>query len=372
MYSRGVRSDATSEVGTSGRGMDPGYALQSRIFRRRKHHQTEVALLWRTGLGRSRRHLKPANQHQTGPRWGPKSPRYTVLPRSTQRMKVLRVARRAIRQFCRGNVLWHKGQVINSEPQLAVILGQRVVDKVRVTINVDAQQTPCKRQGAAETQHPLLDLCGSLSCASRRWLGPFVRYCLKGLVGSFLPALGISRSTSILCFARADRDLMLKYLNHHSVHAAGLQGTRIPGDRAEFTSTLDLFDANSLRYHVMHCGDGSESMEQVNKCTGVSLMLDTRVCPVDRIVHRLTPPRKLQGRLGGVVVRRRSTEVQNDFHEKVDRGIRTSRERGPEASFAALAYSNGVEPGATSPCKHDHHDGGQWTHWPRQRTGSKS
>ena len=56
-------SDATSEVGTSGRGMDPGYALQSRIFRRRKHHQTEVALLWRTGLRRSWRHLKPANQH---------------------------------------------------------------------------------------------------------------------------------------------------------------------------------------------------------------------------------------------------------------------------------------------------------------------
>ena len=58
-------------------------------------------------------------------------------------------------------------------------------------------------------------------------------------------------------------------------------------------------------------------MEQVNKCTGVSLILDTRVYPVDRIVHRLTPPRKLQGRLGRVAVRRRSTDVQEDFHEKL-------------------------------------------------------
>ena len=54
----------------------------------------------------------------------------------------------------RESVLWHEGQVINSEAQLAVILGQRVVDKVRVTINVDAQQTPRKRQGAAENPAP--------------------------------------------------------------------------------------------------------------------------------------------------------------------------------------------------------------------------
>ena len=47
---------------------------------------------------------------------------------------VLCVARRAIRQFCRENVLLHRGQVITSEAQLAVIFGQRVVDKVRATI----------------------------------------------------------------------------------------------------------------------------------------------------------------------------------------------------------------------------------------------
>ena len=49
----------------------------------------------------------------------------------------------------------------------------------------------------------------------------------------------------------------------------------------------------------------------------VSLSLDTRVHPVDPIVHRLTPPRRLQGRLGGVVIRRRSADAQEYFHEKL-------------------------------------------------------
>ena len=55
--------------------------------------------------------------------------------------RMLRVARRAIRQFYRENVFLHKGQVITSEAQLAVIFGQRVVDKVRATITAHALQT---------------------------------------------------------------------------------------------------------------------------------------------------------------------------------------------------------------------------------------
>ena len=62
----------------------------------------------------------------------------------------------------------------------------------------------------------------------------------------------------------------------------------------------------------MH-GYGSKSMEQVNKCTGISLLLDYGVYPGDWIVHRLTPPRKVQGRLGA----ERPTHVQEDFHEKL-------------------------------------------------------
>ena len=40
-------------------------------------------------------------------------------------VRVLRVARRAIRQSYRENVILHRGQVITSEAQLAVIFGQR-------------------------------------------------------------------------------------------------------------------------------------------------------------------------------------------------------------------------------------------------------
>ena len=59
------------------------------------------------------------------------------------------------------------------------------------------------------------------------------------------------------------------------------------------------------------------SLEQVNKCTGVSSIFGTRVFPVDKIVPRLTPPRKHQVRLGGIVIRRRSADSQEDFHQKL-------------------------------------------------------
>ena len=66
----------------------------------------------------------------------------------------------------------------------------------------------------------------------------------------------------------------------------------------------------------MHWGYGSKSLEQVNKCTGVSLEF-IRVFTQLTGVYRLTPLRKLHGRLGMVVVRRRSADAQEDFHEKL-------------------------------------------------------
>ena len=57
---------------------------------------------------------------------------------------MLRVARRAIRQFYKENVISHKGRVITSEAQLAVIFSQRVVDKVRTSLSIDSQQTHAK------------------------------------------------------------------------------------------------------------------------------------------------------------------------------------------------------------------------------------
>ena len=63
---------------------------------------------------------------------------------------------------------------------------------------------------------------------------------------------------------------------------------------------------------VLCTGVTVRSLCRSTKCTGVSLIKDTRVYPVDRIVHRLTPPRRLQGRLGGVVICRRSADAQED------------------------------------------------------------
>ena len=66
-------------------------------------------------------------------------------PSECAEVRVSRMARRAIRQFCRENVTLHKGQVITSEAQLVVIFGQRVVDKVRATIAVDTKKTSNRR-----------------------------------------------------------------------------------------------------------------------------------------------------------------------------------------------------------------------------------
>ena len=207
----------------------------------------------------------PANKHRKAPGWVPKSPlRCTALHRNVQRSRVLRVARRAIRQFYRENVKFYKGQVITSEAQLSVIFGQRMVDKVRAKINVDTQQTSRTRQGAAETGHrwywtSLARSREHLADGSARPL----RAVLFKRARWKLPARTGYLTFNVNSLIRLGRlRLILRYLNQHSLHAAGLQETRISGDRAEFTSTLCLFDANSLRYHVVHWHYGSKSTSQ--------------------------------------------------------------------------------------------------------------
>ena len=86
-------------------------------------------------------------------------------PSDYAEVRVLLVARRAIRQFCKGNVPLHKSQVITSEAHLAVIFGQRVVDKVRATIAVGTQTSNRRRDTASNQTSPVLDLIGSFSRA---------------------------------------------------------------------------------------------------------------------------------------------------------------------------------------------------------------
>ena len=92
--------DATSEEGTSGLGMDPGYAskvvdpqaLTETPPDRRGSRDPDCA-----GMEASE---TTANKHRKALRWDPKSPlRYRPLSEYAE-VRVLRVARRAIQQFC--------------------------------------------------------------------------------------------------------------------------------------------------------------------------------------------------------------------------------------------------------------------------------
>ena len=211
---------------------------------------------------------KASETGQQSPKSSEKGPIAIHRPPSEYaEVRVLRVARRAIRQFCRENVLLHEGQVITSEAQLAVIFGQRVVDNVPATIAVGTQ-TPKRRRETAATRHrqhwtSLARSHEHLAAGSARPL----RAVLFKRARWKLPTRIAYLTFNVNSMIRSGRvRLMLRYLNSNSSHAAGLQGTRIPGD-----------SANTPRYHVIHWGYGSNSLEQVNKCTGVSLILDTRV-----------------------------------------------------------------------------------------------
>ena len=230
-------SDATREEGTSGFGTDLGSALRAAAPRTWTATPLEAHL---SGSRFCRRASDTNQQTPTGSEMGSQVPIVTHRPLSEYaEARMLRVARRAIRQFYRENVFLHKGQVITSEAQLAVIFGQRVVDKVRATITA----THCRRPKDTEKKH--------LARSHEHFIDGSARPLHAVLFKRARWKLP-SRAWSTSLIRPGRLRLTLKHFNRHSLHAAGLQETRISGDRAEFTSTLDLFDDNSPWYHVLH------------------------------------------------------------------------------------------------------------------------
>ena len=64
--------------------------------------------------------------------------------------------------------------------------------------------------------------------------------------------------------------------------------------------------------HALKVADGG-----TNRSTGVSLVLRADLYPASCIRRRFDPPVKLQGRLGGVLVRSRGLPGNQELHEKV-------------------------------------------------------
>ena len=78
-------------------------------------------------------------------------------------------------------------------------------------------------------------------------------------------------------------------------------------------------------------------------------------------MHWTTPLRRLQGRPGGVVIRRRSVDAQEDFHEKLIVAC-TPLEIADSDLLSLFWLTLGVELGPAPPREHDHHDRRQWSH----------
>ena len=98
-------------------------------------------------LSRSMEQSETSQQASKKLRDGVQVPIATHRPPSEYaEVRVLRVARRAVRQIGREDVLLHKSQVITSEAQLTAIFGQRVVDEVRSTITVGTQTSNRSRR----------------------------------------------------------------------------------------------------------------------------------------------------------------------------------------------------------------------------------
>ena len=138
--------NATSEAGTSGFRMEPGCALQVVDPKALTETPSDTGgSLVEIGTVQFMEAPETSQQcnHLKAPRWGPKSPlRYTALRRNTQRRHSTSSTERTL--YCTKARPSHR---------LAVIFGQRVVDKVRATITVDTQQTPHGRQETAATRH---------------------------------------------------------------------------------------------------------------------------------------------------------------------------------------------------------------------------
>ena len=81
-------------------------------------------------------------------------------------------------------------------------------------------------------------------------------------------------------------------------------------------------DTKSAQFVVFQWGYGATSRLKVadggtNMSTGVSLVLRADLYPTSCVRRRFDPPVKLQGRLGGVLVRCRGLPGNQELHEKI-------------------------------------------------------
>ena len=137
-------SDVLLEEGTCGLGKDVGSASRAAAPRTLTTTPLDKSGFFVIQIVQVMGASDTSQQTPTGSEMGSQVPIAIHRPLSEYaELKVLRVARRAIRQFYRDNFFYcTTGQVITSEAQLAVLFGERVVDKVRATITANAQQTP--------------------------------------------------------------------------------------------------------------------------------------------------------------------------------------------------------------------------------------
>ena len=117
-------------------------------------------------------------------------------------------------------------------------------------------------------------------------------------------------------------NLTATYMIDKNIHVAGLQGTRLGGGRKEYRIRVSPLDTKSAQFVVLQWGYGATSRLKVadggtNMSTGVSLVLRADFCPTSCIRRRFDPPVKLQGRLGGVLIRCRSLLGNQELHEKI-------------------------------------------------------
>ena len=107
-----------------------------------------------------------------------------------------------------------------------------------------------------------------------------------------------------------------------NIQVAGLQGTRLGGGSKEYRIRASPLDTKSAQFVVFQWGYGATSRLKVvdggtNMSTGVSLVLRADLYPTSCIRRHFDPPAKLQGRLGGVLVRCRGLPGNQELHEKI-------------------------------------------------------
>ena len=211
---------------------------------------------------------------------------HTALRRNTQRYCAWRAVHPTVLQ--RERPVAQKNQVITSDAQLAAIFGQRVVTSNR---RREAAE-PRHRQHWASLARSHEHLADGSARPLRAVLFNRARWKLPARIGYL-----ISNANSLVRPRRLR--LILKYLSSNSLHAAG-----IPSSKRTLPDTMSY--------------TGATVQSPWNRSTSarVSPSSWTRVYPVDKIVQRLMPSRKLQ-RLGGLVILRRSADSHEDFHEKL-------------------------------------------------------